>query len=82
MPAFFASSGVSTMVEAPVSTIIEIGLPFTLALAVKWPSRRFLMRTSVSAARALLDGHGAAGHKLADHARGDRHQLVLVGVDA
>ena len=33
------------------------------------------------AARALLDGHGAAGQKLADDARGDRHQLVLIGID-
>ena len=36
------------MVEAPVSTIIDIGLPFTLVVAVKWPSSRFLMRTSVT----------------------------------
>ena len=48
MPAFLASAGRSTMVEAPVSTIMETGFPLTSTFAVKWPSRRFLMRTSVS----------------------------------
>ncbi len=35
MPALTASSGLSTMVEAPVSTIMEIALPFTSTLALK-----------------------------------------------
>ena len=34
-------------IEAPVSTIMAICLPFTSTLALKWPSRRLRMRISV-----------------------------------